>query len=58
MAAILAEKAVFAGDHKQLPPVIKSKYSTERLEKSLFERLDIARKSQKDPEAIYQLLNV
>lgn len=58
MASSLAERAVFAGDHKQLPPVVKSKMWTELLEKSLFETLDTARKSQEDPSLIYQLLNV
>ena len=42
MAIHMAKRVIFAGDHKQLPPVVKADMYTHILEKSLFERLVIA----------------
>ncbi len=39
MAIACAKKIIFAGDHKQLPPVIKDEAAKQELEVSLFERL-------------------
>ena len=40
MPLMLGKKAVFAGDHKQLPPTVKSKEAERKgLGKTLFERL-------------------
>ena len=39
MAIHMAKRVIFAGDHKQLPPVVKADIYTHILEKSLFERL-------------------
>ena len=42
MAIHMAKRVIFAGDHMQLPPVVKADMFTHILEKSLFERLVIA----------------
>ena len=46
MAIHMAKRVIFAGDHMQLPPVVKADMYTHILEKSLFERLVIASKDQ------------
>ena len=39
MGMIKAKKVIFAGDHKQLPPIISSENITDELRSSVFERL-------------------
>ena len=58
MAISLSKKVIFAGDHLQLPPVIKGKHNL-HMEVSLFEQLVDVQKSRNLPPSkrVYTLLN-
>ena len=57
MAIACAKKIIFAGDHKQLPPVIKDEAAKQELEVSLFERLINHQKLNPPTTPVYTMLD-
>ena len=57
MAIACAKKIIFAGDHKQLPPVIKNEAAKQELEVSLFERLIEHQKLSPPQTPVYTMLD-
>jgi superfamily I DNA and/or RNA helicase len=57
MAIACAKKIIFAGDHEQLPPVIKDEAAKQELEVSLFERLINHQKLNPPTTPVYTMLD-